>query len=97
MRRDRIAIVNNSDRAVREQGFKKLYASYASQRDLYAFALVNQVEAKNRLAKLHHFEDAPAEELAYETGGTVYQIKFGQLKDYLIQQLKSPFVKMAFG
>ena len=35
-------------------------------------------------------------ELAYKTGRTVYQIKFGQLKDYLIQQLKSPSVKMAF-
>jgi len=35
-------------------------------------------------------------ELAYETGRTVYQIKFGKLKDYLIQQLKSPSVKMAF-
>jgi DDE superfamily endonuclease len=35
-------------------------------------------------------------ELAYETGETVYQIKFSQMKDYLIQQLKSPSVKMAF-
>lgn len=35
-------------------------------------------------------------ELAYETGKTVYQIKFGQLSDYLIQQLKSPSIKMAF-
>lgn len=35
-------------------------------------------------------------ELAYQTGRTVYQIKFGQLSDYLIQQLKSPSVKMAF-
>ena len=34
-------------------------------------------------------------ELAYETGRTVYQIKFGQLSEYLIQQLKSPSVKMA--
>lgn len=33
-------------------------------------------------------------ELMYETGKTVYQIKFGQLSDYLIQQLKSPSVKM---
>ena len=32
--------------------------------------------------------------LAYETGHSVYQIKFGQLSDYLIQQLKSPSVKM---
>jgi hypothetical protein len=34
-------------------------------------------------------------ELASETGRTVYQIKFGQLSEYLIQQLKSPSVKMA--
>jgi hypothetical protein len=34
-------------------------------------------------------------ELAYEMGRTVYQIKFGQLSDYLIEQLKSPSVKMA--
>lgn len=34
-------------------------------------------------------------ELAYKTGRTVYQIKYGQLSDYLIEQLKSPSVKMA--
>ncbi len=34
-------------------------------------------------------------ELAYKTGHTVYQIKHGQLSEYLIQQLKSPMVKMA--
>lgn len=33
-------------------------------------------------------------ELMYQTGKTVYQIKFGQLSDYLIQQLKHPLVKM---
>jgi hypothetical protein len=33
-------------------------------------------------------------ELMYQTGKTVYQIKFGQLSDYLIQQLKNPSVKM---
>ncbi len=33
-------------------------------------------------------------ELAYETGRTVYQIKFGQPSDYLIEQRKSPSVKM---
>ncbi|MDQ3252954.1 MAG: transposase [Acidobacteriota bacterium] len=33
-------------------------------------------------------------ELAYETKRTVYQIKYGQLSEYLIQQLKSPLVKM---
>lgn len=34
-------------------------------------------------------------ELAYRTGQTVYQIKYGQLSDYLIQQLKEPLVEMA--
>ena len=34
-------------------------------------------------------------ELAYQTGRTVYQIKHGQLSDYLIEQLKSPSVQMA--
>jgi hypothetical protein len=34
-------------------------------------------------------------ELAYQTKRTVYQIKHGQLSDYLIQQLKFPSVKMA--
>jgi hypothetical protein len=33
-------------------------------------------------------------ELAYQTKRTVYQIKQGQLSEYLIQQLKSPMVKM---
>lgn len=33
-------------------------------------------------------------ELMYETKRTVYEIKFGQLSDYLIQQLKNPSVKM---
>lgn len=33
-------------------------------------------------------------ELMYETKQTVYQIKFGQLSDYLIQQLRNPSVKM---
>ena len=33
-------------------------------------------------------------ELMYQTKRTVYQIKFGQLSDYLIEQLKNPSVKM---
>ena len=32
-------------------------------------------------------------ELMYQTKRTVYQIKFGQLSDYLIQPLKNPSVK----
>lgn len=59
--RQRAVIASNADRAVREAGFKKLYAAYASERDLYAFALISLVRARNRLAELHRFEDAPAE------------------------------------
>lgn len=33
-------------------------------------------------------------ELMYETKQAVYQIKFGQLSEYLIQQLKNPSVAM---
>lgn len=61
VRRDRAAIAAHPDRAVREAGFKKLYEGYASQRDLYAFALISLVRARNRLARLRHFADAPEE------------------------------------
>jgi len=33
--------------------------------------------------------------LSYQTGRTVYRIKHGLLHDYLVQQLKSPSIKMA--
>jgi hypothetical protein len=32
--------------------------------------------------------------LAYQSGRTIYQIKHGLLRDYLVQQLKSPTVQM---
>jgi oligoendopeptidase F len=59
--RQRAAISIHTDRAVREAGFKRLYEGYASQRDLYAYGLTNLVKRRNRLAQLHHFEDAPGE------------------------------------
>jgi oligoendopeptidase F len=61
VRRQRAAIASHPDRSVREAGFRKLHAGYASQRDLYAFALIRLVRARNRLAQLHHFGDAPEE------------------------------------
>ena len=61
VRRQRAAIAAHPDRAVREEGFRKLYAGYGSARDLYAFALVGLVRARNRLARLRNFEDAPSE------------------------------------
>jgi oligoendopeptidase F len=59
--RQRAAIANHPDPEVRKAGFKKLYAAYASQADLYAYALINLVKRRNRLAQIHHFEDAPSE------------------------------------
>ncbi len=35
-------------------------------------------------------------DLAYQTGQTIYQIKYGLLSDYLIQQLKRPDIFMRF-
>jgi oligoendopeptidase F len=59
--RQRVAIASHPDHAVRLAGFKKLYAGYASQRDLYAYTLIHLVKARNQLAQLRHFEDAPSE------------------------------------
>jgi oligoendopeptidase F len=59
--RQRTAISTHPDRAIRADGFKQLYAGYASQRDLYAYTLINLVKRRNRFAKIHQFEDAPSE------------------------------------
>lgn len=103
LRRDRLAIANNPDRAVREQGFKSLYAGYASQRDLYAFALINLVKAKNRLAQLHHFEDAPTEIYfkSYWTKTEVVNLlhEVEKLSDVYkrYQRLRADYAKRRFG
>ena len=34
-------------------------------------------------------------QIAYKTGKTIYEIKFGQLANYLSSQPKTPSVKMA--
>jgi oligoendopeptidase F len=59
--KDRATLMSNPDRQVREAGFKKRYAGFAHQRDLYAFTLVRLARARNRLAELRHFEDAAAQ------------------------------------
>ena len=38
---------------------------------------------------------ARMKQVAEETAQTIYQVKFGQLSDYLIQQLKAPSVRFA--
>jgi oligoendopeptidase F len=58
--RQRNLIASDPDGHVREEGFKKRYAGFASQRDLLAFALIHTVKAQELLAKTHHYDDAPA-------------------------------------
>jgi oligoendopeptidase F len=58
--RQRNLIAANPDGGVREEGFKRWFAGYASQRDLLTFALIHTVRAQNLSAKAHHYADAPA-------------------------------------
>jgi oligoendopeptidase F len=58
--RQRNLIAASANGRVREEGFKKRYAGFASQRDLLAFALIHTVQAQTALAKAHHYTDAPA-------------------------------------
>ena len=58
--RQRNLITSSTDARVREEGFRKRYAGYSSQRDLLAFSLLHTVRAQQALAKKHGFADAPA-------------------------------------
>ena len=58
--RQRNLIAADPDGRVREEGFKRTFAGYASQRDLLAFAVIHTVQAQNLLAKTHRYADAPA-------------------------------------
>ena len=58
--RQRNLIAADPEGHVREEGFKRRYAGFVSQRDLLAFALIQTVRAQNLLAKAHHYADAPA-------------------------------------
>jgi oligoendopeptidase F len=57
----RTLIAESPDAAVREAGFRKRFAGFASQRDLYAFVLLHMASALDRRAQLRHFDDAAAE------------------------------------
>lgn len=54
-------IENNSDRKVREEGFRKSLGGYASQRDAFAFSLIRLVQANNKIAQLRNYKNAPDE------------------------------------
>lgn len=58
--RQRSLIATDPDAKIREEGFKRRFSGFASQRDLLAFALIHTVQAQNQLAKSHHYADAPA-------------------------------------
>ncbi|MFZ0479300.1 MAG: M3 family metallopeptidase [Terriglobales bacterium] len=58
--RQRSLIAADPDAKVREEGFKRRRAGFASQRDLLAFTLIHTVQAQDKLAKSHHYADAPA-------------------------------------
>lgn len=58
VRSQRADIANSPDRGVRKEGFLKLFEGYASQRNLYAYTLMQIVNARNAVARLHKFEDA---------------------------------------
>jgi oligoendopeptidase F len=58
--RQRTLIATDPDPKVREEGFKRRYNGFASQRDLLAFTLIHTVQAQTALAKSHHYADAPA-------------------------------------
>jgi oligoendopeptidase F len=56
--KQRAALAASTDPKAREAGFKLRYAGFASQRDLYAFTLMQLVRAGNEIARLRHYEDA---------------------------------------
>lgn len=58
--RQRNLIAATTDPRVREEGFRKRYDGYSSQRDLLAFTLMQVIGAQQALAKAHGFPDAPA-------------------------------------
>ncbi|MEP6946844.1 MAG: M3 family metallopeptidase [Acidobacteriota bacterium] len=67
-------VMNNPDRGVREQGFKKIYTGMASQRDIYAFALSRLIKAANRLARVRHYKDR-ADEVHFDMFLTTDEIR----------------------
>jgi len=64
VRRKRDVIAALPDSALRNQGSDMLAAGYAKQRDLYAFALLQTVRARNVVARARGYPDAPGEAYA---------------------------------
>ena len=80
--RQRSALAANPDEHVREEAFKRRMDGFASQRELLAFALLHLVKAKNALAEIHHFQNAPARKY---TSLSLDPIQTRQLLDQMAQ------------
>jgi oligoendopeptidase F len=52
---------SGADSQTRQEIFKRNYVSQQTQRDLYAFALLNLIRLRTRRAQFRHFEDAASE------------------------------------
>lgn len=103
VRKQRNAIANSPERAVREAGWKKRYAAFASQRDLYAFTLLRLARSRNRLAQLHHYADAP-EQAYFSRYWSKQQVKdiFERIAQHAdlykrYQRLRAEYVKKIAG
>jgi oligoendopeptidase F len=101
--KQREALARNSDRKVRKAAFENRFKGFEQERDLYAFALVQLVKARQRVAQLHHFADAPSE-VYFRSGideadlrNLLRQVseQTGLLKRY--QQLRAENVRKSLG
>lgn len=94
---------NASDQKGREEAFKQRYAESAAQRDLYAFVLMRLAAARDRLARMHHFADAPSEAYfgSYWTRSEVDDLLEGLAKHASLyeryQRLRAEHVKKIMG
>ena len=61
VRRQRIAIAASPDSTARNEGARKLAEGYARSRDLFAFTLLQTVDAQNARARAHGYPDRPAQ------------------------------------
>lgn len=59
--KNRSAIINHPNPAVRAAGFKQNKAALATRRDIFAFALLKTIRARNQLARARRFPDFPTE------------------------------------
>jgi oligoendopeptidase F len=60
VRADARVLAVNPDRAIRQAAWQGRWDGYASRADIYAGILFGIVRLNDRVARLHHFPDAPS-------------------------------------